>query len=134
MYFKKDMNQFFLGKKNQIPTSILDVDAQMDLFCTIFTKNVQMLMNVLGKVKMITMLVEVPNVRIPLVPSHVCVPMGIPLTGIWQFVSNLLQVRVLEYQVDTSACSRDSRPRDWSCLGSIFLVSVSPIISRDSRD
>ena len=47
-------------------------------------------MNVLGKVKMITMLVEVPNVRIPLVPSHVCVPMGIPLTGIWQFVFNLL--------------------------------------------
>ena len=33
-----------------------------------------------------------------------------------------------------SACSRDSRPRDWSRLGSIFLVSVSPIISRDSRD
>ena len=33
-----------------------------------------------------------------------------------------------------SACSRDSRPQDWSRLGSIFLVSVSPIISRDSRD
>ena len=32
-----------------------------------------------------------------------------------------------------SACSRDSRPRDWSRLGSILLVSVSPIISRDSR-
>ena len=25
---------------------------------------------------------EVPNVRIPLVPSHVCVPMGIPLTNL----------------------------------------------------
>ena len=36
--------------------------------------------------------------------------------------------------VSTSACSRDSRPRDRSRLGSIFLVSVSPIISRDSRD
>ena len=35
--------------------------------------------------------------------------------------------------VSTSACSRDSRPRDWSRLGTIFLVSVSPIISRDSR-
>ena len=33
-----------------------------------------------------------------------------------------------------SACSRDSRPRDWSRLGPILLVSVSPIISRDSRD
>ena len=33
-----------------------------------------------------------------------------------------------------SACSRDSRPRDWSRLGSFFLVSVSTIISRDSRD
>ena len=33
-----------------------------------------------------------------------------------------------------SACSRDSRPRDWSRLGFILLVSVSPIISRDSRD
>ena len=51
-------------------------------------------MNVWGKVKMITMLVEVPNVRIPLVPSHVCVPMGIPLMGIWQFVFNLPQVVV----------------------------------------
>ena len=66
----------------------------MDLFCTIFTKNVWMPMNVWGKVKMITMLVEVPNVRIPLVPSHVCVPMGIPLMGIWQFVFNLPQVVV----------------------------------------
>ena len=36
--------------------------------------------------------------------------------------------------VDTSGCSRDSRPRDWSRLGAIFLVSVSPNISRDSRD
>ena len=36
--------------------------------------------------------------------------------------------------VDSSACSRDSRPRDWSRLGPIFVVSVSPIISRDSRD
>ena len=36
--------------------------------------------------------------------------------------------------VDSSACSRDSIPRDWSRLGSIFLVSVSPIIPRDSRD
>ena len=43
---------------------------------------------------MITMLVEVPNVKIPLVPLHVCVPMGIPLTGIWLFVSNLPQVVV----------------------------------------
>ena len=33
-----------------------------------------------------------------------------------------------------SACSRDSRPRDWSRLGAIFMVSVSPNISRDSRD
>ena len=33
-----------------------------------------------------------------------------------------------------SACSRDSRPQDWSRLGSIFMVSVSPLISRDSRD
>ena len=70
---------------------LLDVDAQMDLFCTMFTKNVWTPMNVWGKVKMITMLVEVPNVRIPLVPSHVCVPMGIPLTGIWPFVFNLPQ-------------------------------------------
>ena len=63
----------------------------MDLSCTIFTKNVWTPMNVWGKVKMITMLAEVPNVRIPLVPSHVCVPMGIPLTGIWQYVFNLPQ-------------------------------------------
>ena len=33
-----------------------------------------------------------------------------------------------------SACSRDSRPRDWSRLGPIFLVSVSSNIPRDSRD
>ena len=38
------------------------------------------------------------------------------------------------YRVGSSACSRDSRPRDWSRLGAIFLVSVSPNISRDSRD
>ena len=31
-------------------------------------------------------------------------------------------------------CSRDSRPRDWSRLGAFFVVSVSPNISRDSRD
>ena len=37
-------------------------------------------------------------------------------------------------KVTISGCSRDSRPRDWSRLGAIFLVSVSPIISRDSRD
>ena len=36
--------------------------------------------------------------------------------------------------ISISACSRDSRPRDWSRLGSIFLVSVSAIISQDSRD
>ena len=33
-----------------------------------------------------------------------------------------------------SACSRDSRPRDWSRLGAIFMVSISQNISRDSRD
>ena len=85
------MNQFFLWKKLLNLKYLLDVDAQMDLFCTIFTKNVWTPMNAWEKVKMITMLVEVPNVRIPLVPSHVCVPMGIPLTGIWQFVFNLPQ-------------------------------------------
>ena len=36
--------------------------------------------------------------------------------------------------VCTSVCSRDSRPRDCSRLGAIFMVSVSPNISRDSRD
>ena len=36
--------------------------------------------------------------------------------------------------LNSSACSRDSRPRDWSRLGAIFMVSVSPNISRDSRD
>ena len=33
-----------------------------------------------------------------------------------------------------SGCSRDSRPRDWFRLMAIFLVLVSPNISRDSRD
>ena len=36
--------------------------------------------------------------------------------------------------IASSACSRDSRPRDWSRLGAIFKVSISPNISRDSRD
>ena len=36
--------------------------------------------------------------------------------------------------VCSSACSRDSRPRDWSRLGTIFMVSVSQNIPRDSRD
>ena len=84
----------FIKKTSLKHKYLLDVDAQMDLFCTMFTKNVWTPMNVWGKVKMITMLVEVPNVRIPLVPSHVCVPMGIPLMGIWQFVFNLPQVVV----------------------------------------
>ena len=41
---------------------------------------------------------------------------------------------LLLLNIYTSACSRDSRPRDWSCLGSIFMVSVSPNTSRDSRE
>ena len=41
---------------------------------------------------------------------------------------------VVSKYVRTSACSRDSRPRDWSRLGLIFLVSVSSNIPRDSRD
>ena len=36
--------------------------------------------------------------------------------------------------ISTSTCSQDLRPRDWSRLGTIFMVSVSPNISRDSRD
>ena len=34
----------------------------------------------------------------------------------------------------SSVCSRDARPRDWSRLAAIFMVSVSPDISRDRRD
>ena len=48
--------------------------------------------------------------------------------------SNVCKMNHRRKLVPTSACSRNSRPRDWSRLGSIFLVSVSPIISRDSRD
>ena len=36
--------------------------------------------------------------------------------------------------VRISGCSRDSRPGDWSRLGAFLVVSVSPNISRDSRD
>ena len=34
----------------------------------------------------------------------------------------------------SSVCSRDARPRDWSRLAAIFIVSVSPDISRDRWD
>ena len=40
----------------------------------------------------------------------------------------------IEIYIGTSVCSRDSRPRDWFRLGAIFMVSVSPNISRGSRD
>ena len=43
------------------------------------------------------------------------------------------RANLLNY-LHTSACSRDSRPRDWSRLGAIFMVAISPNISRDSRD
>ena len=39
-YGRSLMNQFFLWKKLLNLKYLLDVDAQMDLFCTIFTKNV----------------------------------------------------------------------------------------------
>ena len=35
---------------------------------------------------------------------------------------------VRAYNIPSSACSRDLRLRDWSCLGTIFVVSVLPNI------